>query len=144
MKVILLQNIPKIGQKGDVKNLKDGFVRNNLLPKGLAKVATPAELKKLEGENLKNAEYQNQEVARTAEIFRKMDGQIVEIAEKKNEKGHLFAKVGKSEVLDSVYKNLGIKIKEEWLEVAPIKEVGDYKVILKSNNLERTFIVRII
>ncbi len=143
MKVILLQNIKKVGQKGDVKDLKEGYVRNSLLPTGLVKIATTSELKNLEIKVKKNVEYQNQEEQKIAELFKKIEGQVVEISEKKNEKGHLFAKLGKKEVIENVLKSLKIKIEDNWFELEPIKEIGDYTITLKHGKFSKNFIVRI-
>lgn len=144
MKVILLKNIPKIGQKGDVKDLKEGFVRNSLLPSGAVKIATAGELNNLKHQNKLEEEYQNAETAKIIDIFKKLDGQIVELSEKKNEKGHLFAKVDKDKVITAVKNNLNIQLMSDWVEFEPKKETGDFPVSLNHESFSKSFVVRII
>lgn len=144
MKVILLQNVPKIGQKGDVKDLKEGYVRNMLLPNGLAKIATQGELNNLEKMAKKNEEYHNLVLSKVSDIFKKVEGQVVELKENTNEKGHLFAKVDKSEVISAVKKSLGFDLKEEWFDLDPIKEVGEYEIDLKFEKLHKKMTVKVI
>ena len=143
MKVILLENIPKIGQKGDVKDLKEGFVRNSLLPQKKVKIATTSDLNNLKKKNQKREEYENAELQRVRNIFKKIETVTIEIEENKNEKGHLFAKVDKKEVIDAVYKKLNLKIEGEWFELEPIKEVGDYTINLKYKNLDSKIKIKI-
>jgi large subunit ribosomal protein L9 len=144
MKIILLQNVPKIGQKGDVKDLKEGYVRNMLLPRGLAKIATTGELNSLKAQAESVAKYQNAEVSRIADLFKKLDGQIIELSEKTNDKGHLFAKVGKDEVISAISSQCKVKLEPEWFELDPIKEVGDYSIDLKFEKIHKTFILKIV
>jgi large subunit ribosomal protein L9 len=144
MKVILLQNVPKIGQKGDVKDLKEGYVRNALLPRGLAKIATAGELKNLEQKSKAQEKYHNAEVARVAEILNKLSDQTIKLTEKANDKGHLFAKVGKDEIIASVSSQAGLKISEEWFDLDPIKEVGQYTIDLKFDKLHKKMKLEII
>jgi large subunit ribosomal protein L9 len=144
MKVILLQNVPKIGQKGDVKDLKEGYVRNMLLPRGLAKIATAGELHNLEKTAEANKKYHNAEVARVSEIFKKLDGQIIELSEKTNDKGHLFAKVGKDEIVSAISEQKSLNILPEWFELDPIKEVGEYPVDLKFEKLHKKMVIKIV
>jgi large subunit ribosomal protein L9 len=144
MKVILLKNITKIGQKGDVKDLKEGYVRNSLLPRGMAKIATDGELRSLIQKNQKENQYLNAELAKVAAIFKKLDQQIIELIEKKNEKGHLFARVGKDEIIRAVQKSMGVQLDTSWFDIQPIKEVGDFPVSLKYQNISKSFIIRVI
>jgi large subunit ribosomal protein L9 len=144
MKVILLQNVPKIGQKGDVKDLKEGYVRNMLLPRGLAKIATAGDLKSLKKQAEAKEEYHNAEVSRVAEVFKKLEGEAIEISEKTNDKGHLFAKVGKDEVIAAVKKNAGVTLKEDWFDLEPIKEVGEYTVDLKFEKLHKKMTLKVV
>jgi len=143
MKVILQQNVPKIGRKGDVKDLKEGYVRNMLLPRGLAKIATEGELKHLANSILAEQEYHNAEVTRVSDLFKKIDGKIVEISEKTNNKGHLFAKVGKDEVLHAMKEQLSPSFSSEWFEIKSIKETGEYPIDLKFDKLKQQIILKI-
>ena len=143
MKVILLKNIPKIGQKGDVKELKEGYVRNMLLPKGLAKIATTTELNVLKKQAEKNKEYQNAELSKALEIFKKLEGRTIILKEKTNEKGHLFARVGKQEIISAVKNSTGIFLPEDWFELSAIKEVGEYEIKLVFENLRKKFVLKV-
>lgn len=143
MKVILQKNIPKVGQKGDVKEFKEGYVRNMLFPRGLAKIATKGELKNLANSILAEQEYHNAEVSKVADLFKKIDGKIVEISEKTNEKGHLFAKVGKDEVLKAMKEQLSSSFSSSWFEIDAIKEIGEYPIDLKFDKLQKQIILKI-
>jgi large subunit ribosomal protein L9 len=135
--------VPKIGQKGDVKDLKEGYVRNMLLPRQLAKIATTGELNSLKKQQEFKEEYQNAESAKISDIFKKLDGQVVDVKEKSNEKGHLFAKVGKDEVVFAVKSQMKVAIDPEWFELDPIKEIGDYVIKLKFEKLSKEFTLRV-
>ena len=144
MKIILLQNVAKIGQKGDVKDLKEGYVRNMLLPKGLAKIATKGELNNLQKQTEANQEYLNAEVSKTVDIFNKLNEQTIELSEKANEKGHLFAKVGKDEIIKAVQNQLSIKMSPGWFDLDPIKEIGEYSIELKFEKISKTMNIKVV
>lgn len=121
MKVILLKDVPKVGQKNNIKEVKDGFALNLLLPRGLAQQATPGALKTLE--KIKERQVLTKE-ADKERIAEKVAGlKDVVISSKANEKGHLFAGVGIAEIAKAT------GLPEESLVLSePIKEVGDYDI----------------
>ena len=93
MRVIFLQNIKGVAQIGDIKNVSDGYARNFLIPKNLAKPATAeaekqAEIlkKKRESENLTNKES-------AVELAKTLEGFVLEVTEDANEEGHLYGSV---------------------------------------------------
>lgn len=139
MKVILLENIPKIGQKGDVKDLKEGFVRNSLLPSRKVRIATKSDLNNLIIKERKKEEYENAELRRIKKIFDDLKDKIIEINENKNEKGHLFAKINKKEIVQAVYKQHRITINENWFNLEPIKEIGEYSIELCYKKISSVF-----
>lgn len=145
MKVILLQNVPRIGQKGDIKEVKDGFVRNMLLPKGLAKIATPAEIKKLKDqENAKNQESQERQ-QKILELFKQISNQRVEIKEKVNEKGHLFAQINVDKIISAVKEQFGIVLETNYIKLDKgIKEAGEHTITLSDGDRESNFVLNII
>jgi large subunit ribosomal protein L9 len=137
MKVILLKDVPKIGQMNDVKEVKDGFALNFLIPKGLAKMSTVAEEKKLE----------KQKVA-TDEMNKKREGELIKnlnklknikIKARANEKGHLFAGIGKEEISQT----LNIPI-ENVILPEPIKEVGEKEVEISIGDKRKKVKIEII
>ncbi len=144
MKVFLLKNVSKIGQKGDIKDVKEGYVRNMLLPRGLAKIATPADIAGAEKASKMSKEH---EEARTREIYKMFDevkGKVVTISEKASEKGHLFAQISREKILSAASAQLGTKIEDSWL-IAPehLKEVGQHKIELHFKNRKSEFVLEV-
>lgn len=146
MKVILLQNVPKIGQKGDVKDLKEGYVRNMLLPKNLAKIATAGDIKSLQ----KSAEMKDKNhdalLEKASRIFEKLNSTKIKISEKANEKGHLFAQVGVGEIVAAVREQIGEQgLDQNWIKMSDhIKEVGEHKITCQFENIKSSFILEVV
>ena len=141
MKIILLQDIPKIGRKGDIKDVNDGYARNFLLPKNLAGLATPEIVKNAQIKKLKigiNLEKQKQSVKTTLE---KIKGQKIIIEEKADEGGRLFAGVNKNRIKKELADKFG-QIEEKDLKFdAPIKQTGEYKISVEREGLKAEFIL---
>lgn len=131
MRVIFLQNIKGVAQIGDIRNVSDGYARNFLLPKNLAKPATAeaekqAEIlkKKQESEDLTNKES-------AAGLAKTLEGFVLELAEDANEEGHLYGSVNAKRIAEELAKNK-IKIKEDLINMPePIKTVGEHEVELE-------------
>ena len=147
MKIILLQDIPKIGRKGDIKDVNDGYARNFLLPKNLAGLATPEIVKNTQIKKLKtgiNLEKQKQSVKTTLE---KIKGQKIIIEEKADEGGRLFAGVNKNRIKKELADKFGQtakfgQIEEKDLKFdAPIKQTGEYKISVEREGLKAEFIL---
>jgi len=131
MKVILLQDVEKLGKKGDVKEVADGYARNFLLPKKLAKIATKKALAILEKEKELIAKKAEEELKKIQEMVSKIDGEEIEIPVKvKPGKKELYAKVSTQKIAQELLKK-GIKVKKEQIRLdAPIKELGEYKAVV--------------
>jgi len=132
MEVILTRNVDKLGKRGDVKNVKDGYYRNFLSPKGLAFVATPARLKWAEGlqaESIKAKE----EVAKKAEEYKKTLEKITLIFEAKTtDKDTLYGSIGEKELIAELEKQAKISLDKKQLELKEaIKTVGEHVVKVK-------------
>ncbi|MCR4311568.1 MAG: 50S ribosomal protein L9 [Candidatus Taylorbacteria bacterium] len=132
MKVILLKDVAKIGRKYDVKNVSDGHALNLLIPKGLAEVATPASLVKLEKLKKEDAGHKKVQEDLLLMNFKAIEGTTLEMSEKANEKGHLFAGVHKEEIISSMRKEKHIDLLPDFIELdKPLKEVGEHVVEIK-------------
>ncbi len=131
MKVIFLQNIKGTAQIGDIKNVSDGYARNFLIPKNLAKPATAeaekqVEIlkKKRESENLSSKEG-------ALELAKTLEGFVIEVTEDANEEGHLYGSVNAKIISEALAKKK-IKIKEDLINLPePIKTVGEHEIELE-------------
>lgn len=137
MKVVLLQDVEKLGKKYEVKEVKDGYARNFLLPKGLVKLATKEALKWLETQKeieVKKAEIELKKVQELASVI---DGQEVVIPVKIGSEGQLFESVTLQKIFDRL-KELGFEVKRNQIALAePIKGLGEFPIKIKFNhNLE--------
>ena len=124
MKVILLKDIPKVGQRNTVKEVKDGFALNMLIPRGLARQATPEAIRNVQKiKEKREADFQ----ARTKVLKKKLEGGgEVAVKAKANEKGHLFAGISQAEIAEK------IGVPESLIVFySPIKEVGQHEVLVE-------------
>jgi len=145
MKVVLLEDIEKIGKKFEVKEIKDGYARNFLLPKGLVKIATEEVLEwaNLQKESLEHkAEESLKEIQ---EVASKMEGLEVTISTKVGEKEELYEKITQQKVADKI-KEMDFKIKKEQVIMEnPIEEIGEFPVKIKfDHNLEAEITVIVV
>lgn len=128
MKIILNEDVKNLGKKGELKEVKEGFARNFLIPKNLAKPATKVAVKKLE-EELKNKEADNAKLKEEAKNKAKLlDGQKVTIQAKADKSGKLFGAISEKEIAENIKKYLNQDIETKMINVSePIKKIGDYK-----------------
>jgi large subunit ribosomal protein L9 len=137
MKVILLKDVEKLGRKGEVKKVADGYGRNYLIPNKLAVLATKSELVKLEEEKKVETEKAEEELKTYQEIASQIDGLELEITAKVAEEGKLFGAVTTSQIAEKI-KEQGFEIKKEQIKLdEPIKEIGEYEATIEfPHNLE--------
>ena len=128
MKVILLDDVAKIGKKYDVKEVADGYARNFLIPKKLAEQATPAKLAKLD-ELRKTAQVEAEDkLKKIQELATKLDGQELTITEKIGKEGQLFESVNSKKISEALEK-AGYNIDKKQIEIEkPIKELGEFDI----------------
>jgi large subunit ribosomal protein L9 len=128
MKVILTEEIRGLGTRGEVVTVKDGYARNFLLPKNLAREATTGNLKQIEHERRKWALLANQEKDEAQKAADKVKGAKVQIEKRVGEHGHLFGSVTANEIADALAAK-GIEVDKRRIELAqPIKSIGVHDV----------------
>ncbi len=93
MKVVLRQDVPDLGSIGDVVNVKDGYARNYLIPRGLAYYASPKALKLIEQEKKRYEQRKQQEIANAQELAEQLSTLQITIPMKVGEGGRLFGSV---------------------------------------------------
>ena len=137
MRIILLQNVEKLGKKYDIKEVADGYARNFLIPKGLAKPATKENLKWLETQKEIEVKKAEEELKKVEAVATNIDGQEIIIPVKIGEEGQLFESITSQKIYEKL-KELGFEIKKSQIDLPePIKELGEYPVKIKfEHNLE--------
>jgi len=145
MKIILLKDVEKLGKKGEVKNVADGYARNFLIPNKLAALATKSELAKLEKQKKIETEKAEEELKLYQKIASQIDGLEIEILVKVSEEDKLFGAVTTSQIAEKL-KEKNFEIKKEQIKLEePIKEIGEYEVTVEfPHNLETKIKVIII
>ena len=137
MKVILLQNIDKLGEKYEVKEVKDGYARNFLFPKSLAKPATEKNMKWLETQKESEEKKAEEELKKAQEKAEAIDGQEITIQVKVGENNQLFESITSQKIAERL-KELGFDVSKDQIVLEePIKELGESKIkIAFRHNLE--------
>ncbi|MFO8069670.1 MAG: 50S ribosomal protein L9 [Alkalibacterium sp.] len=132
MEVILLKDIKGTGKKGETKNVSDGYARNFLIKKGLAKEATSSAKKELTMKN-KAQEREEQEIFEAAKKEKEvLEDNPIEIKEKAAEDGRLFGSVTTKQIAKAIEKQLGIKVdKRKINQSIPMRTVGSQKMDIK-------------
>jgi len=128
MKVILIDEIRGLGGRGDVVTVKGGYARNFLIPKKLAREATPGNLKSIEQERKKWAALGDQEKAAAQKAADSVKGTKIVIYKRVGDHGNLFGSVTSNDIADALTKK-GIEVDKRRIELAhPIKSVGIHDV----------------
>ena len=126
MELILKQDIKNLGEKDDVVNVRPGFGRNYLIPKGYATLATES-AKKVLAENLKQAAFKQDKIKKDAtEIAVKLEGIKLSIGAKAGETGKIFGSVNTIQIADALKKEgFDVDRRRITVDVEP-KFVGEY------------------
>lgn len=129
MKIVLRQDVPKVGDAGSVQTVSNGYARNFLIPKGLAVVATDGELK-VAAHNLAVKE---RKVARQEELLRslsdKIDGQRLTFTAKAGEQGRLYGSITASDVATALASQVSEEIDRRRVVLdEPLRSIGEHTV----------------
>jgi len=146
MKVVLNANIAKIGFKGDVLDVKDGYYRNVLLPRNLAVPATKAASDLATKRREKMVIEKEKLMANIKEVSAKLKGLKVEIPVKVTGKGTLYAALSQDAVMDAVRVASNIQLEKKFVKIPEhIKSLGDYTVDIDfGDGLVSSIVVKIV
>ena len=132
MIVILLKDVKGTGKAGDVVKVSDGYARNMLIPKGMAKEATEGNIRNLEKQKALLAEKRAEEKAAAQALAEKLAGLSTVIRTKGGEGGRLSGSITSKDVSDAVMEQHKINIdKKKIVLEAPIKNCGTYDIPVK-------------
>ena len=132
MKLILTQEVDGLGAPGDVVEVKDGYGRNYLVPRGLGIRWTRGGEKTIESIKTARASRAARDAGHAQEIKTKLESSSVNVKVRAGEGGRLFGAVTTSEIADSIAETVGEKVDRRTIVVAqPIKTLGAHEVSVK-------------
>jgi large subunit ribosomal protein L9 len=131
MKVLLRQDVASLGVIGDVVEVKVGFARNYLLPRGLAVAPTAANLKRVEEEKIQRSKREQQRLDALRDVAKRLNGFSVTIKSKANELGHLFGSVNEAHIAEALAAE-GYKVESTQVALAaPIRTLDKFRVPIR-------------
>jgi len=130
MKVLLLKDVKGLGKAGEIKEAKDGYARNYLIPKGFAKLATPEVIKEWEKEQAEKEAKLKAELAKIKEMKEKLEEEKIVIKHKLGANGQLLGSVTNKEIAEVLQKK-GFDIDKKQIEHKTIKSPGIYNIDIK-------------
>lgn len=142
MRIVLNSDVKKLGYRGDVVKVKNGYFRNFLHPRGLADIATLARLKLAELRKNKIVMQRQQLLDNAKDVLAKLHGLKVIIKVKASKKGKLYGAIAQPEVIEAIFAATNVKLAKDLLKMEHLKEVGDHKIkVHLGEDLEETVTV---
>jgi large subunit ribosomal protein L9 len=129
MQVILKQDVEKIGQRGDIVEVSRGYVRNFLVPRGLAEVATPSKLEEARREMAEAEERERRIAERASEVAEMLNKSVITIEARTGEDERLFGSITAANIVSAIDKARGIRLDRRRVRLPePIKSLGTHQV----------------
>lgn len=144
MKVILLQDVAKIGKRFSITEVPDGYALNQLIPKKLAEPATPINLKRIERRQATLAATKEASDTRFDAAVAALGETVVTVSVEANEQGHLFQAVHEADIIAAATAS-GVAIDRSMLKIpSPIKSVGEHEVHLVGGKKNHLFTISVV
>ncbi|MGE5396409.1 MAG: 50S ribosomal protein L9 [Chitinophagales bacterium] len=132
MKLILLVDVPKLGSKGKVIDVSDGYARNYLLPKGLAVEASEARLKELDNTLKRSEQKKEKEEDKARKTAAIINQRSITIKAKCGDGGKLFGAITSKEISEAILSQFKVNVDKKKIEVKePMRHLGEYSVTIK-------------
>jgi large subunit ribosomal protein L9 len=132
MRIVLRDDVEKLGQKGDVVDVADGYARNYLVPRGLAIKAEDGVVRQAEAmrRNRSARDLRDREAAQ--ELAQRLTGRTVSVPARAGEGGKLFGSITAADIATAVQAQLGVEIDRRRLGLEePLKELGTVELPLR-------------
>jgi large subunit ribosomal protein L9 len=131
MRVLLLQDVYKLGRAGDVKRVADGYGRNYLLPQGFAVLATAGALKRVEHIRSQASESRSQLNKEMGGVADKLAKRVIAFPAKAGETGKLYGSITAQMITDAIQQKFGVTIDRRQVDAQPIRTLGEHKVRIR-------------
>lgn len=131
MKVILLQDVKKLGKKGEVLDISDGYARNFLFPRKLAEEATNSNMHILNVKKENERKKKTAEIQEAQELANNLKGKEIKIKAKAGDNGKLFGAITNKDVVEVINKEFNLKVDKKKVIMDTIKVAGSYDIEIK-------------
>jgi len=129
MQVILKQDVDKIGRRGEIVDVSRGYVRNFLVPRGLAEMATPGKLEEVRHEMEESEERDRRMAERASEIAEILNKSVITIEARTGEDERLFGSVTAANIASAIERARDVRIDRRRVRLEePIKSLGTHQV----------------
>jgi large subunit ribosomal protein L9 len=129
VKIILRQDVPNLGQKGDIEDVADGYARNYLIPQGMAVAATPGTLRDFEHRQNVQARKHQRMKKRAEALARRLTAHTFTFEVKTGETGQLYGSITNADIAKAIEEQVGEQIDKRDIPLArPIRQVGEHFV----------------
>ena len=132
MKVVFIEDVPGVAQGGDVKDVKNGYARNYLIPKSLAMPVSHNSLQRIEGLKKQADEVRLKMIADMKVVASALDGKQINIEMRAGTEGKLYGSVTNAMVADELSKMIDREVDRRTVEIPePIRELGTYELVVR-------------
>lgn len=132
MKIILIQDVKKLGKKGEIIEASDGYARNYILPQKLGIEANSKNLNDLKLQKMKEEKDAQRILDEAKELAEKIGGQVVTVKMKAGEGGKVFGSVSAKEIAEAMKKQNALEIDKKKIQLQePIRSFGFHEVGIK-------------
>jgi large subunit ribosomal protein L9 len=130
MQILLNADVKKLGYRGDIIKVKNGYFRNFLYPNGLAQAADKKTIALAEERN-KERTMQKERVQENAkDVLKKLKGLKVVIKSKVSEKGKLYGSITEAEVVEAIKAESKVELEKSFIKMDHFKELGEHKAVV--------------
>ena len=131
MKLILIEDVPDLGVRGEVVDVADGYGRNYLVPKGKAVKATDGALAQAEAMKQARLDAERKALEEAQAIAANLTGARIVVAARSGDEGRLFGSIGDADAAEAIKKFTGVEVDRKIISISdPIKEIGLHDVEL--------------
>lgn len=132
MKVVFLEDVPKVAKAGEIKEVADGYGRNFLIPQKLAVLASPSALNAAETQTKIRARSQTQTEDETTELARQLEGKEITLKARAGAQEHLHGSITSADIASELQNATGLVVDKRKIELdEPIRQLGSYEVAIR-------------
>jgi large subunit ribosomal protein L9 len=132
MQVLLLQDVERLGEAGEVKKVADGYARNFLFPRGLAAVATSGAIKQAEQQRKAEARREDKALTEAQALAAALDGLTVTFQARAGETDRLYGSITNMHIAEALSEKVGQEVDRRKIELEePLKDLGTHAVTIR-------------